>query len=89
MNAEEWDRMVDRNDPDIDFLVGQRVAAIMLLKKLSDTLTPEAKDYYATAAMAFYDNRLYENEASILHSSPAVGDGFRDFCKMFRDSCFE
>ena len=89
MNAEEWDRMVDRNDPDINFLVGERAAAILLLQKLTDTLTAEARDYYATAAMAFYDNRLYENEASILHSSPAVGDGFRDFCKMFRDACLE
>ena len=89
MNAEDWDRMVDRNDPDIDFLVGQRIAAIALLKKMTGTLTPEARDYYATAAMAFYDDRLYENEASILHSSPAVGAGFRDFCKMFRDARLE
>ena len=89
MKADDWDRMVNRNDPDIDFLLGQRFAALLLLRKWIDILNPHERDQLATIALSCYEDRLFEDGESFLSMNPAVGEGFRDLCKMFRDAHLE
>ena len=89
MDATDWDRMVDRNDPDLDFLIGQRFAAILLLKQWLSDLEPDERNYWAVLVSSLYEERLLENQESILYSSPAIGAGYRDLCRMFLDGSLE
>lgn len=82
MTPENFDRMIDRNDPDINYLLGEWLAAYSLLKLWMPHLSDEQLEKLSAGAKQIYEDRLFAG--SDLLKLPEVEDGFRDLLDFFR-----
>ena len=85
MTRAEWIRIMERNDPDVHLLMGQREAALLMLLVITENWNQYERDDCANKAIIAYEQRLKgSNQAEFI---PVLGPGFRDLCDLFRKNC--
>ena len=84
MKTEDWDRMMEREDPDIQFLMGQREAARLLLNAATRGIDSAQRQTLVNAARMVYEAQRARPDSS-LHFD-VMGPGFLEFCRLFLEN---
>ena len=84
MKTEDWDRMMEREDPDIQFLMGQREAAHLLLNAATRGIDSAQRQMLVNTVKMVYEAQRARPDSS-LHFD-VMGPGFLGFCQLFLEN---
>lgn len=84
MKPSDWDRMMDREDTDIEFLMGQREAARLLLQIATRGIDAARRELWVTAARTVYEEQRAKPDSSRYFE--VMGSGFLEFCRLFLEN---
>ena len=84
MKPSDWDRMMNRHDTDIQFLMGQREAARWLLHAATRHIDVGQRQLLADTVRTAYEDQRARPDSSLYFD--VMGPGFLEFCRLFLEN---
>ena len=82
MTRADWANMMESDNTDVHFVMGQREAALIMLLVITKNWNQGQREDCIKKAITAYETRLRNSDQEGF--IPLLGPGFRHLCELFR-----